>query len=149
MAIYNHTGQVVTDLERSKRFYQEVFGFVLWYEIQPPDEGTAKLNCMEPPLGVTASYLVLDGFVLVLIHYWAEGAVQYYQPRTLADPGLTHISISVDDVRAAAAKVADHGGQIIEESDVGLALFVRDPDGQLLELLPADYRDRLPPKPAT
>ena len=27
MAIYNHTGQVVTDLERSKRFYQEVFGF--------------------------------------------------------------------------------------------------------------------------
>ena len=63
------------------------------------------------------------------------------------DPGLTHLSISVDDVRAAAAKVVEHGGEIIEESDVGLALFVRDPDGQLLELLPADYRDRLPPKP--
>ena len=27
MPVYNHTGQVVTDLERSKRFYQEVFGF--------------------------------------------------------------------------------------------------------------------------
>ena len=66
---------------------------------------------------------------------------------TMADPGITHVSISVDDVRAAAAKVVEHGGEIIEESDVGLALFVRDPDGQLLELLPADYRDRLPPKP--
>ena len=147
MAVYNHTGQVVTDLERSKRFYQDVFGFRFWYEIQPPDEGTAKLNCMEPPLGVTASYLTLDGFVLELIHYGAEGAVNEYRPRTMADPGLTHVSISVDDVRATAAKVVEHGGEIIEESDVGLALFVRDPDGQLLELLPADYRDRLPPKP--
>jgi catechol 2,3-dioxygenase-like lactoylglutathione lyase family enzyme len=147
MAIYNHTGQVVTDLERSKRFYQEVFGFQLWYEIQPPDEGTAKLNCMEPPLGVTASYLVLDGFVLELIHYAAEGAVNDYVPRTMADPGLTHVSIAVDDVRATAAKAAEYGGEIIEASDVGVALFVRDPDGQLVELLPASYRDRLPPKP--
>jgi catechol 2,3-dioxygenase-like lactoylglutathione lyase family enzyme len=147
MAVYNHTGQVVTDLERSKRFYQDVFGFEFWYEIQPPDEGTAKLNCMEPPLGVTASYLVLDGFVLELIHYSAAGAVNGYAPRTMADPGLTHISISVDDVRAAAARVVECGGEIIEDSDVGVALFVRDPDGQLVELLPVDYRDRLPPKP--
>ena len=36
MGTYNHTGQVVTDLERSKRFYQEVFGFKTWYEISPP-----------------------------------------------------------------------------------------------------------------
>lgn len=149
MAIYNHTGQVVTDLERSKRFYQAVFGFELWYEIQPPDEATATLNCMEPPLGVTASYLVLDGFVLELIHYAAEGAVHEYRPRTMADPGLTHVSIAVDDVRETAAQVVIHGGEIVEASDVGVALFVRDPDGQLLELLPADYRDRLPPKPTS
>jgi lactoylglutathione lyase len=147
MAIYNHTGQVVTDLERSKRFYQQVFGFEFWYEIQPPDAATSKLNCLEPPLEITASYLVLDGFVLELMAYGAEGAANGYQPRAMNDPGLTHLSISVDDVRAAAAKVVEHGGEIIEESDVGLALFVRDPDGQLLELLPADYRDRLPPKP--
>ena len=104
MAIYNHVGQVVTDLERSKRFYQEVFGFQFWYEIQPPDEATSKLNCLEPPLGVTASYLTLDGLVLELIHYSAEGATKPFVPRTMADPGLTHLSISVDDVRATAEK---------------------------------------------
>ena len=27
MVTYNHTGQVVTDLDRSKRFYQEVLRF--------------------------------------------------------------------------------------------------------------------------
>jgi len=147
VGVYNHTGQVVADLERSKRFYQEVFGFQPWYEITPPDEMTAKLNCLGPPLGITASYLVLDGFVLELMAYSVPGATAPYPPRTMNQPGLTHLSISVDDVRATATKVVEHGGQVVEASDIGVALFVRDPDGQLLELLPASYRDRLPPKP--
>lgn len=147
MGTYNHTGQVVTDLERSKRFYQEVLGFQLWYEITPPEAATAKLSCLEPPLGVTASYLCLDGLVLELLHYSAPGATETYQPRMMNQPGLTHLSISVDDVRATAQKAVEHGGQVIKESDIGVALFIRDPDGQLLELLPVTYRSNLPPKP--
>lgn len=147
MGTYNHTGHVVTDLERSKQFYQEVFGFKLWYEITPPDDPTAKLTCLTPPLGVTASYLTLDGFVLELMHYSAPGATAPWRSRTMNEPGLTHLSLSVDDVRATAARVTEYGGEVIEESDVGAALFVRDPDGQLLELLPVSYRASLPPKP--
>jgi len=147
MSTYNHTGQVVTDLEASKRFYQEVFGFKFWYEITPPDEATAKLSCLTTPLGTTASYLTLDGFVLELIHYSASGATAPFRRRTMNEPGLTHLSISVDDVRGTAEKAAQYGGQIVEESDVGNALFITDPDGQLLELLPVRYRANLPPKP--
>ena len=80
MGTYNHTGHVVTDLERSKRFYQEVFGFEFWYEITPPDEPTAKLSGLTPPLGVTASYLTLDGFVLELMHYAAPGRHRPFRP---------------------------------------------------------------------
>ena len=147
MGIYNHTGQVVTDIERAKRFYQQVFGFRFWYEITPSDESTAKLIGLSPPLGLTASYLTLDGFVLELMHYSAPGTTAPFQRRAMNELGLTHLSISVDDVRATAEKAVEYGGEIIEESDVGAALFVRDPDGQLLELLPAAYRDHLPPKP--
>ena len=147
MGTYNHTGQVVTDLERSKRFYQEVLGFRFWYEISPPDEMTAKLNCLEPPLEITASYLTLDGFVLELMHYAADRAAAPYVPRAMNEPGLTHLSISVDDVRATAEKAAQYGGEIVDGSDIGVALFIRDPDGQLLELLPVTYRAGLPPKP--
>ena len=147
MGTYNHTGQVVTDLERSKRFYQEVLGFRYWHQITPPDAPTAKLSCLSPPLGTTVAYLTLDGFVLELLHYSAPGATAPFTPRTMNEPGLTHLSISVDDVQATAAKAVEYGGQIIEESDIGVATFIRDPDGQLLELLPAGYRDRLPPKP--
>jgi predicted enzyme related to lactoylglutathione lyase len=62
-------------------------------------------------------------------------------------PGLTHLSVSVDDIRATAEKAVEYGGEIIEESDLGHALFIRDPEGQLLELLPSAYKDHLPPKP--
>ena len=147
MGTYNHTGQVVADLEHAKRFYQEVLGFTFWYEIRPPDEPTAKLNSLKPPLGMTASYLTLDGFVLELLHYSAEGTPAPYRARTMDEPGLTHLSFSVDDVRATAEKAVGYGAMIIEDSDLGHALFIRDPDGQLVELLTMAYRDRLPPKP--
>jgi catechol 2,3-dioxygenase-like lactoylglutathione lyase family enzyme len=147
VSIFNHTGLVVTDLDRSKRFYQEVLGFAFWHEIQPPDEFTAKLNCLDPPLGVTASYLVLDGMVLELLHYAAGGRDAPSRRRTMNEPGLTHLSISVPDIHATAAKAVAYGGKVVEESDIGVALFIRDPDGQLLELLPPSYRDMLPPRP--
>jgi lactoylglutathione lyase len=147
MATYNHSGHVVTDLERSKLFYQGVLGFTFWYEITPHDEATAKLCCLTPPLGVTASYLILDGLVLELLHYSAPGATASFRPRTMNEPGLTHLSFSVDDVRATAERVVELGGTIVEESDIGSAVFVRDPDGQLLELLPVAFRGSLPPKP--
>jgi catechol 2,3-dioxygenase-like lactoylglutathione lyase family enzyme len=144
---FNHVGQCVTDLERSKRFYCELFGFSLEREITPPDETSAQLMSLTPPLRMTAAYLVRDGLVLELLHYSAAGQTRPYRPRTMNEPGLTHLSISVDDVRATAEKAAEYGGEVIEESDIGAALFIRDPDGQLLELLPVTYRAGLPPKP--
>ena len=147
MAIYNHTGQAVSDPDRSMRFYQEVLGFRYWYQVSPDDASVGKLCSLPPPLGVTAYYLKLDGFVLELMHYSAPGGAAPYRPRTMNEPGLTHLSISVDDVRDTAKKATRYGGQIVEESDVGVAIFIRDPDGQLLELLPVAYRDGLPPKP--
>src|SRR5580700_9518646 len=123
MGTYNHTGQVVTDLERSKRFYQEVIGFKYWFEFSPPDEGAAKLSSLDPPLGITICYLTLDGFVLELIHYSAPEAFVPYRPRRPNEPGLKHNSFGVKDVQAAAAKAVEYGGEIL--SDIGVAVFMR------------------------
>ena len=112
MTVYNHTGIVVTDLERSKRFYQDVLGFQFWFEITPPDDATAKLSSLEPPLGVTASYLILDGFVLEFLHYSAPGAIKPFRARTMDEPGLTHLSIAVDEFKRRTIEdaVRRHGG---------------------------------------
>ncbi|HEX3796777.1 MAG TPA: VOC family protein [Acidimicrobiales bacterium] len=147
MSVVNHVGQVVTDIDRSKRFYVEVFGFEEWYELRLPDEAVVQLCSLTAPLRMSASYLTLGDFVLELIHYAAPGATASYQPRTMNDPGLTHLSISVDDIRATAERAAHYGGTIIEESDVGAAIFIRDPDGQLLELLPSSFGATRPARP--
>ena len=143
MSAFNHVGQCVTDLERSKRFYCDVLGFVVEREINPPDEGSAQLLSLTPPVGMTASYLVRDGLVLELLHFGAEGQTQPFRARTMNEPGLTHISLSVDDIDATCARVREYGGEVIESSNIGSAVFIRDPDGQLVELLPMTYRAQL------
>jgi catechol 2,3-dioxygenase-like lactoylglutathione lyase family enzyme len=143
VSAFNHVGQCVTDLDRSKRFYRDLFGFVVEREIAPPDEGSAQLLSLTPPMGMTAVYLVRDGLVLELLHFAAEGQTQPFRPRAMNEPGLTHISLSVDDIDAVCARVPEFGGEVIESSNIGAAVFVRDPDGQLLELLPMTYREHL------
>jgi lactoylglutathione lyase len=141
--VFNHVGQCVTDLERSKRFYCELLGFSFDREINPPDELSAKLMGLEPPLAMTASYLVRDGLVLELLHYAAAGQTRPTRARTMNEPGLTHISLSVDDLDGTLARVPDFGGEVIADTNIGAGVFVRDPDGQLVELLPMAYRRSL------
>jgi lactoylglutathione lyase len=136
--VVNHLGQCVTDLARSRRFYEQVLGFEFWREIHPPDTGSAQLLGLEPPLGMTACYLRRDGLVLELIHYAGEGHRRTPAARAMDAPGLTHLSFSCD-VEAAKARVTAFGGEVITASDIGVAVFVRDPDGQLIELLPLSH----------
>jgi catechol 2,3-dioxygenase-like lactoylglutathione lyase family enzyme len=143
VSAFNHVGQCVTDLERSKRFYCELFGFTLEREINPPDESSAQLMGLTPPLAMTAAYLVRDGLVLELLHYGAAGQTQPFRARTMNEPGLTHLSLSVDDIDEVCARAPEYGGEVVAATHIGAAVFVRDPDGQLLELLPMAYRRHL------
>ena len=140
---FNHVGQCVTDLARAKRFYCELLGFTLQREISPPDDMSAKLLGLAAPLGMTASYLGRDGLVLELLHFSAVGQTADYERRAMNEPGLTHISLSVEDLEGVLAKIGDYGGEVIADSNIGAGVFVRDPDGQLVELLSMDYRRRL------
>jgi lactoylglutathione lyase len=140
---FNHLGQCVVDLDRARTFYVEVLGFEVEREIQPPDESSARLLGLSPPIGMTACYLTRDGLVLELLHFSADGAVAPYRERTMNEPGLTHISVSVDDIPVTCALAREHGGTVLAETDIGAAIFVRDPDGQLIELLPMSYREHL------
>ena len=87
-------------------------------------------------MGLRAVYLLLDGFVLELIAFEREGN-EPARDRSFTEPGLTHLSIGVDDLAAACERVRAHGGEVLADTELaGLAVMVRDPDGQLLELLP-------------
>jgi lactoylglutathione lyase len=139
--VFNHLGQCVTDLTRSRDFYEKLLGFEFWREISPPD-ASAKLLALDEPLGITACYLRRDGLVLELIHYSDPSHRRAPAPRTMDEPGLTHISLSCD-VAHVCARVADYGGEVLAETDIEVGIFIRDPDGQLIELLPLAYAEQL------
>jgi catechol 2,3-dioxygenase-like lactoylglutathione lyase family enzyme len=138
--VFNHVGQCVVDLDRSRRFYEELLGFEFWRQISPPDPATAKLLALEEPLGMTACYLRRDGLVLELLHYEDPNHRRVPIPRTMDEPGLTHISLSCD-VDAVCSRVAEYGGEVLTETNIESGIFIRDPDGQLVELLPLAYAD--------
>ena len=61
--------------------------------------------------------------------------------------GLTHISFSVSDLDSVLKRVAEFGGAVVEATVSALSAMIRDPDGQLLELLPEAWLSALPPRP--
>jgi catechol 2,3-dioxygenase-like lactoylglutathione lyase family enzyme len=136
---FNHVGHCVRDLDRAQRFYEEVLGFTVRNELQVPDEPASTLMRVPPPVGMTARYLERDGFVLELLHYDREGNAPARE-RDLTEPGLTHLSFSVEDILASAARAEALGGEVLRDTEIpGAAIMVRDPDGQLVELLPMSY----------
>src|SRR5690242_8860183 len=111
MAVFNHVGLCVTDLAASRWFYEELFGFEYWREMKVPDEGTSRLLRIDPPVNLNAVYLRRDGFVLELLHYDRPGNPPPSE-RVMNEPGLTHMSISVDDVADVCRRVPDYGGAV-------------------------------------
>jgi len=144
--VFNHVGLCVADRDRSRRFYEGLLGFQFWWELELPDAGTAQLLQLEGSIGVRATYLVRDGFVLELIDYSKRG-VQAGSRRVMDQVGLTHMSLSVSDLPAVLAMVEEFGGSVIEETATGQFAMIRDPDGQLIELLPDSWLANLPPRP--
>jgi catechol 2,3-dioxygenase-like lactoylglutathione lyase family enzyme len=146
-AIVNHVGICVRDLARSQRFYEEVLGFRHWWQFEVPDELGAPVLRVPAPMGLTAVYLQRDGWVLELLHYGEEAVHQPGRDRSMAEPGLTHVSFSVEDLDATLAKVVECGGEVLADTRNEAVVFVRDPDGQLLELGTMAWREQLPPLP--
>jgi lactoylglutathione lyase len=144
--VFNHVGLCVTDTARSRRFYEFLLGFEFWWELEPPDEGTDQLLQLTKPIGLRATYLVRDGLVLELLAY-SQRALRAGPTRVMDQLGLTHLSLSVSDLADVVATVESFGGSVVEGTVSGQSAMIRDPDGQLLELLSDSWLAVLPPRP--
>jgi catechol 2,3-dioxygenase-like lactoylglutathione lyase family enzyme len=130
----SHIGLCVTDLERSRRFYEEVFGFRVAFDLRSTGPETPKLLRLDPPVTLDAVYLSLEGLLLELLAFERPGTATH-SPRLLNEPGLTHISMFVEDLEAVLAAVPNYGGRVREDTNIGVAVFVEDPDGQAIEVI--------------
>ena len=136
----SHVGICVSDLDRSLRFYCEGLGF------EPSDRfdlnseqlpGLDRAMEIDPPVNVVSQMIVHGGMKIELLHY--PGRPSRGSPSTSRGLlGLTHLSFWVDDVDAAAARLVQYGGRVLDRTrvDAGIPLvFLTDPDGTRVELM--------------
>lgn len=137
MVRFSHVGQCVGDLDAARAFYVEVLAFEEVLDLDVSGSQSATLLRLPDPVGLRAIYLKRDGFVLELLAFSAPEPLAHRE-RAINEPGLTHISVGVDDLDATCAAVIAHGGTVLAESRLPTAVFVTDPDGQKIELLAGD-----------
>ncbi|GAY07557.1 VOC family protein [Pseudonocardia sp. N23] len=128
---FSHVRITVTDLERSKRFYDDVLGLPVAFQLPPDaDEKTREEN-----------WWLFGGVV-----YQVPGGFFGLRPVAPADDsftedraGLDHLSFAVPsraDLDAAAARLDELGiaHEGVKDIGIGYLLEFRDPDNIALEL---------------
>lgn len=118
MFAVDHIGVVVKDAERSKRFYQEAFGFQVVDEHQDD-----RIHLI---------FLELQKTVVELVHYRQK-------PAEVRERGpVDHIAFLVPDLAKAVEHVQSAGGELVMESPLTVGkkriIFLTGPDGERLEL---------------
>ena len=143
MVRFSHVGQCVRDLDRARAFYTGALDFEVVLDLDVSGEQSAKLLRLPGTVGLRAVYLRRDGFVLELLGF-TEPEPLATRTRPIIEPGLTHVSVGVDDLDEACAAVVAHGGTVFPASRLDTAVFVADPEGQVIELLAGTrFADRL------
>ncbi|MDQ6659043.1 MAG: VOC family protein [Actinomycetota bacterium] len=129
---YAHVRLTVTDIERSRKFYDDVFGLDVAFEI--PSDADASTRDQLAFLYGGVIYQLPGGSLLGLRPVAATGDT-FDENRT----GLDHLSFAVasrTDLDAAATKLDGlgivHGD--IKDIGSGYLLEFRDPDNTALEL---------------
>lgn len=137
----SHIGLCVSDWKRSMRFYRDLLGFELAYELQVKGEPSDTLLGLED-VDLRAVYLEREGFRLELLDFASPGEAGGRPLWPINRLGLTHLSLAVEDLDALVAELVEAGVEILRETRISTengsrAIFVRDPDGLPIELVQA------------
>lgn len=114
----HHTSFPVKDLARSRAFYEGVlgleekprpdFGFPgVWYQA-----GTSEVHLLETGAGVDVG-----------------------EPPPALNPMAQHVAFAIADYDAALALLRSRGLEVLETSPQQGQMWVRDPDGHIIELI--------------
>ncbi|KAB1191201.1 MULTISPECIES: VOC family protein [Haloferax] len=131
----HHVGITVSDLDSTLSFYRDVLGLAVVTRFEVGGEAFSTAVGVE---NATGRFAHLDGgdVRIELVEYDPVGDA--HSGATLDQPGATHVGLSVDDVDAVVADLPPHVETLSDpqttESGTRI-VFLRDPEGNLVELL--------------
>ncbi|NJO77184.1 MAG: glyoxalase [Cyanobacteria bacterium RM1_2_2] len=112
---YLHTAILVSDLERAEQFYGQVLG------LEKVDR-ILKFPGVWYQLGNIQVHLIVDTSItpkLQNVEKWGRNP---------------HLALAVEDLAAAKSELIAHGYDLQPSASGRPALFVQDPDGNMIEL---------------
>jgi lactoylglutathione lyase len=138
---FSHFGICVSDLDRSLRFYCEALGFEKAESHAIGNEFAALMDLED--VAMTSQFIRKGTTAMELLAFSQPAPFGDRERRAVNQLGLTHLSFRVDDLEAAAAKVVELGGAIVESSRTTLDfggtplhfVYCTDPDGVRVELM--------------
>ena len=113
----HHVSFAVSDLERARAFYEDVLGL---RQIPRPEFG---LGGVWYRAGDTEVHLIVT----------PEGA-DVGNPPAATNPVANHVAFGIDDYEKTVAALAGKGVQVLETSAEAGQMWIRDPDGHVIEL---------------
>ena len=114
----NHISFAVRDLDRARGFYEGVLGLE---SIDRPD------------FGIPGRWYQAGDTQVHLIRV-PEGVDTGSPPPSLT-PLANHQAFAIEDYRKVLAELQRHGVEVMETTPENGQLFVRDPDGNMLEFI--------------
>jgi catechol 2,3-dioxygenase-like lactoylglutathione lyase family enzyme len=141
----HHTAISTGDLERALGFYRDLLGFEVVMDWTWP-EGTAGMNLTHqlPETSGRVALLGLGNAMLELFEYATPPPAPRAADRRMVDHGITHLCLDVDDLDAEFVRLREAGVSFhCEPVDYGTVkvTYMRDPDGNVLELQEVKSRD--------
>ena len=152
----DHVGITVSDLDRALGFYRDLLGLRVLADSTVSEPEVADLLGLDTVQLRIADLDSGDGRIVELI--------QYVEPkgRSIAynssDAATAHVAFTVDDLAAVRERLREAGATIVSRRplvisepggafDGTICLYVRDPDGAILELV--QRRSGYPPREPT
>ena len=136
---FTHVGITVSDLDASVKFYEEVFGFTCRNRTSFDEKFLAQAPNLYKLTETTANVAFMstpNGIVLEMFQF--TPALPDHGQFAWNRPCYTHICLTLEDLPEFAKHMKAHNVEfcmeVLERWDGGHWVFVKDPDGNLIEV---------------
>lgn len=131
MTHIQHIGLTCSDIERSKKFYMEIFGLSLLMEREVSGEDIKKIFGVASR--VKLAHLMAENTVIELFEFADINDKKMNIPYNI---GISHIALFVGDREKFTERLKALKVEVsrIERIDGTFVYFAKDPDGILIEL---------------
>ena len=134
-----HTGIVVSDIDKSIKFYCDLLGFEIKKDMLESGEYIDNFSALQDAKVRTVKMSLENGDMVELLYYKSHPEKPDFS-RPITTIGCSHIALTVEDLDETYRHLTDSGVEFNsppQYSPDGFAkvTFCKDPDGSLVELV--------------